>query len=115
VSKEDRGAAAEHVLRPGEALRARAGAGNAGGTRGGSGDGGATWRGRERPARCREGGGQGAGGHVARLRAARGRPVHSTWPARAAGVGRRENREPRAGGRRRGICLQFPKSAGTPL
>jgi hypothetical protein len=35
VSKEDRGAAVEHVLRPGGALRARAGAGNDGGIRGG--------------------------------------------------------------------------------
>jgi hypothetical protein len=55
------------------------------------------------------------GRHVARGKAARGRPVSGTWPARAAGVERRENREPRAGGRRRGICLQFPKRAGTPL
>jgi hypothetical protein len=37
VSKEDHRAAAEHVLRLGEAQRARAGAGDAGGTRGGSG------------------------------------------------------------------------------
>jgi hypothetical protein len=50
VSKEDRGAAAENVLRPGEALHMLVGAGNAGGTRGGSGGGGAMWRGRERPA-----------------------------------------------------------------
>jgi hypothetical protein len=37
-----------------------------------SGGGGATWRSRERPALGREGGGRVAGGHVARLRAARG-------------------------------------------
>jgi hypothetical protein len=92
VSKEDHGAAAEHVLRPGEALHVRAGAVNAGGMRGVSGGGSATCGGRSRPARGREGGGQGTGGHVARLRAARGRPVHGTWPARAAVVGRRENR-----------------------
>jgi hypothetical protein len=81
VSKEDRGAAAEHVLRLGEALHARAGAGNAGG----SGGSGASWRGREGPTRGLEGGGQGVGGHVAWLRAVRGRPVRGTWPARAAG------------------------------
>jgi hypothetical protein len=44
------------------------------------------------------------GRHMERGKAARGRPVRGTWPARAAAVGRRENREPRAGGRRRGIC-----------
>jgi hypothetical protein len=111
VSKEDCGAAVEHVLRPGEALHVRAGAG-AGGTRGGSGGGGAMWRGRERPARGREGGGKGAGGHVAQLRAARGRPVRGTWLARAAGVGRRETEEEGTRDRRRGICLQFPESVG---
>jgi hypothetical protein len=92
VSKEDRGAGAEHVLRPGGALRTRAGAGNAGGTRGGSGGGGTTWRGRERPARGREGDGQGTGGHVAWLRVARARPVRGTWPARAAGGRAQRNR-----------------------
>jgi hypothetical protein len=99
VSKEDRGAAAEHVLRPGEALHARAGAGDTGSRRSGSGGGGAMWRGRERPARGREGSGQGAGGHVARLRAMRGRPVRGTWPARAARVGRRETDEEGTRGR----------------
>jgi hypothetical protein len=42
VSKEDHKAAAEHVLRLGEAQHMRAGAGDAGGMRGGSGGGGAT-------------------------------------------------------------------------
>jgi hypothetical protein len=93
VSNEDRGAAAEHVLRPGEALHARAGAGNTGGTRGGSDGGGATWGGRSRPARGREGGGQGVGGHVARLRAAWGRPVRSTWPAKRRGRRKEETEE----------------------
>jgi hypothetical protein len=112
VSKEDRGAAAEHVLRPGEALRARAGVGNAGGTRGGLGSGGTTWRGRERLARGLEGGWQGAGGHVAWLRAARGRPVRGTWPARVAGC-RAERKQSRgAGGRRRGLSCNFPKVQG---
>jgi hypothetical protein len=81
VSKEDHRAAAEHVLRPGEAPHARARAGDVGGTRGGSGGGGATWRGGSRPARVREGGGQAVGGHVAQLRAPRGRRVRGTWPA----------------------------------
>jgi hypothetical protein len=112
VSKQDCGAAAEHGLRPGEALRARAGAGDTGGTRGGSGGGGATWRGRERPARGREGGGQGAGVHVARPRAARGRPVRGTWPARVAGVGCRETEEEGTRGRRRGSVCNFPKVQG---
>jgi hypothetical protein len=82
VSKEDHRAAAEHVLRSGEAQHAGARAGDAGGTRGGSSGGGATWRGRSRPARGREGGGQGVGGYVAQLRAARGRRVRGTWPAK---------------------------------
>jgi hypothetical protein len=92
VSKEDHGAAAEHVLRPGEALRVRAGAGYTGGTRGGSGGGGASWRGWERPVRGREDGGQGAEGHVARLRVARGWPVRGTWLTRAVGSGASRNR-----------------------
>jgi hypothetical protein len=99
VSKEDRTVTAEHVLRPIEVLRARAGAGDAGGMRGGSGGGGATWRGGNKPAR-----GQGAaarvlGWHVAQLSAARGRWVHGTWPARAAGAEQRRNRGAGAGGR----------------
>jgi hypothetical protein len=43
VSEEGRRATAEHALRLGGELRARAGAGDAGGTRGGTGSGGATW------------------------------------------------------------------------
>jgi hypothetical protein len=50
VSKKDRRATAEHVLRPREVLRMRAGAGDVGGMRGGSGSGGATWRGGNEPA-----------------------------------------------------------------
>jgi hypothetical protein len=57
VSKEDHRAAAEHVLRLGEAQHVRAGAGDAGGTRGGSGGSGAMWRGEERAS-----GGRGSGG-----------------------------------------------------
>jgi hypothetical protein len=53
VSKKGRGAAAEHALRPGEALRARAGAVNTGG--------GVTWRGAERASAGRGSGGADAG------------------------------------------------------
>jgi hypothetical protein len=42
-SKATRRATAEHALRPGGVLHARAGAGDADGTRGSSGGGGATW------------------------------------------------------------------------
>jgi hypothetical protein len=64
----------------------------AGGSRGGSGDGGATWRGRSRPARGREAAAQVLGRHVARGKAARGRRVRSTWPAKRRGRARAENR-----------------------
>jgi hypothetical protein len=53
----------------------RAGAGDAGGTRGG-----VMWRGEERASGGRGSGRQGVGGHVAQLRAARGRRVRGTWP-----------------------------------
>jgi hypothetical protein len=76
VSKEDHKAAAEHVLRLGEAQHMRAGAGDAGGMRGGSGGGGATWRGEERAS-----GGRGSGG--ADARAARGARKGSTEAAGA--------------------------------
>jgi hypothetical protein len=72
VSKEDRRATAEHVLRPREALRARAGASDAAGMRGGSGGGGATWRGRNKLARGRGAAARVLVCHVAQLRAARG-------------------------------------------
>jgi hypothetical protein len=57
----------------------------AGGRRGGSSGGSATWRGRSRPARAGEAVARALGRHVARLRAARGRPVRGIWPAMAAG------------------------------
>jgi hypothetical protein len=91
VSKEDHRAAAEHVLRPGEAQRARAGAGDAGGTRGGSSGGGATWRGEERASGGRGSGGGDAGAARGVRKAARRRRVHGTWPARAAGAAQRRN------------------------
>jgi hypothetical protein len=48
-----------------EAQRTRVGAGKRGGARGGSGDGGATWRGKDKAGRGREAVGAGDGGHVA--------------------------------------------------
>jgi hypothetical protein len=100
VSKEDRRAIAEHVLRPREALHMQAGAGDGGGMRGGSGGGGATWRGGNKPARGRGAAARVLGWHLAQLRAARGWWVHSTWPARAVGAAQRRNRGAVAGGRR---------------
>jgi hypothetical protein len=87
----------------------------AGGSRGVSGGRGATWRGEDRASARWEAAAQVLGWHVARGKAAWGRQVRGTWPARAAGVGRREIEEEGTQGRRRGICLQFPKNAGTPL
>jgi hypothetical protein len=85
VGKRGREEASVHVLKPRGVLHGRTGAGDAGGARGDSGGGGATWSGRGS-------GGQGVRGHVARLRVAPGRRVRGTWPARVAVVGRRENR-----------------------
>jgi hypothetical protein len=64
----------------------------AGGKHGGSGGGGTTWRGRSRPARAREAAAWVLGRHVARLRAARERPVRGTWPERAVGHPAQRNR-----------------------
>jgi hypothetical protein len=49
------------------------------------------------------------GWHVVRGKAARGRQVSDTWPARAAWVGRRETEEEGTRGRRRGIYCNFLK------
>jgi hypothetical protein len=49
---------------------------------------------------------------VARLRAARGRPVRGTWPARAAGRRAERKQSGEAGGRRRGFNCNFPKVQG---
>jgi hypothetical protein len=54
--------------------------------------GGGTWRGEERASARWEAAAQGLGRHVARGKAARGRWVCSTWPARAAGSGASRNR-----------------------
>jgi hypothetical protein len=99
ASKESRGATAKHVLRPGEMLHTRAGAVNAGGTRGGSGGGGATLRGEEEPARAGQAAARTQGRHGARGKAARGRRVRGTWPAKRRGWARAKTEEPRAGGR----------------
>jgi hypothetical protein len=53
--------------------------------RGGSGGGGATWRGGEKPPEARQAVGEGAGGHVARRGAARGQLGLGKRPAMAAG------------------------------
>jgi hypothetical protein len=105
VSKQDHRVVAEHNLRLGETLHARAGAVNAGGTRGSSGGGGATWG---KQGRASAGSGkwrQGRGGHVAWLIAALGRWVHGTWPAGVAAMRRAEKQRRRRGGRRRGTEL----------
>jgi hypothetical protein len=112
MSKEDRGVAAAHVLRLGEVLRARAGAGNAGGTCGGSGGGGATWRGEERASAGWEAATRTLGRHVARGKAVQGRQRRGTWPGMAAGH-RAEKTESRGlevdeGG---SVC-NFPKVRG---
>jgi hypothetical protein len=84
----------------------------AGGSRGGSGDGGAMWRGRSRPAQGREGGGQGVGGHVAQLRAARGQWVHGTWPAKRRWCVRQRNRGGGVEVDEGGSVCNFPKVQG---
>jgi hypothetical protein len=65
--------------------------------RGSSGGGGATWGGKSRPARGREGGGQGVGGHVAQLRARVGAAGAQHMAGEAAAVHRAEKQ------RRRGL------------
>jgi hypothetical protein len=77
---------------PEEGTVARPGAGELGGARGGSGDGGATWRGEERASARWEAAAHGLGRHVAQGKAAWGRWVRSTWPARAAGSDVSRNR-----------------------
>jgi hypothetical protein len=56
-----------------------------GGMCGGSGGGGATWRGGEKPAEAGQAVGAGAGGHVAWRGAARGQLVLGKWSTKAAG------------------------------
>jgi hypothetical protein len=92
--------------------RVQAGAGNAGGRRGSSGGGGATWgkqgRASVRPGRrwARR------GGHVARCSAARRRRGRCTWPTRAAAARRAENRGGRGKVDEGGLNCNFPETQG---
>jgi hypothetical protein len=113
VSNEGRGIAAEHALRSGEALRMRAGAGDTGGTCGGSGGGSATWRGQEQASVSRGSGGADAGAARGARKGGAGAVGERHMAGEAASV--RQAEKQRSGGRRRRIGLQFPKSAGTPL
>jgi hypothetical protein len=61
VSEQGREEASVCVLKPREVLHGRTGAGDAGGTRGGSGGGGVTWSGRGKPMQGRGSGGADAG------------------------------------------------------
>jgi hypothetical protein len=54
---------------------------------------------REEPAGAGKAAAQTLVRHVVRGKAAHGRRVHSTWPARAAGAAQRRNRGAGAGGR----------------
>jgi hypothetical protein len=78
----------------------RAGAGKPAACVARSGGSGATWRGEERANRGREAVGAGAGGHVARSRAARGQLGLGKRPVRAAGSAQRRTERGGAGGRR---------------
>jgi hypothetical protein len=93
-------------------LRKRAGAGDAGGMRGGPGGGGATWETQKKPTRGREAAGPVLGRHVAQPRAARRWRGCCTWPVRAAEAAQRGNRGAGAGGGRRGLVCDFPKVQG---
>jgi hypothetical protein len=94
MGKQDNRATAERVLRPGEALRARAGDGDAGGTRGGPGGGGATWEKQGRPARGREGGGQGGEGTwLGAVRRGGGEGAAHGQPERRRCIGQRTEEE----------------------
>jgi hypothetical protein len=111
VSKQDHRVVAQHNLRLGETQHARAGAVNAGGTRGSSGGGCATW-GKQGRASARSGRRwQGRGGHVAWLRAALGRgcTAHGRQEQRRC-VGQRN----RGGGEvdEGGLSCNFPKVQG---
>jgi hypothetical protein len=87
----------------------------AGGSCGGSGDGGPTWRGHEQASASRGSGGTDAG--AARGARKGGAGAVGAWhmAGEAATVCRAEKQRRRSGGRRRKIGLQFPESAGTTL
>jgi hypothetical protein len=116
VSREDHRVVAEQDLRSGGALRVRAGAGDAGGTRGSTGGGGgATWKERGRPVQAWGRRRRGRGRHVDGRRAALRRRGWRTWLAGAAAAARAEKQRRRGRGRRRGTGLQFPEKTGIPL
>jgi hypothetical protein len=113
-SKASRRATAEHALRPGGALRMRAGAGDAGSTRGGMGSGGATWKKQEWPVRGWEGGGEAEEGTWtgAERRWGGGGAAHGR---QSGGGARAEKQRRERGGRRRRTHLQISERIGTPL
>jgi hypothetical protein len=92
VSKEGCGAVAEHVLRLGEALRVRAGVVNAGVTRGSSGGGRATWRGKERASAGRGSGGADAGAARGARKGGTGAAGARHMAGGAEGLGASKNR-----------------------
>jgi hypothetical protein len=102
VSRDDHRVATEEDLRSGGALRARAGAGDTGGTRGSTGGGGTTWKERGQPAR-------GRGRHVDGRRAALGQ---RTWLARAAAARGRETEEIEGEVDEGGLDCKFQKEQG---
>jgi hypothetical protein len=86
--------------------------GHAGGMRGGSGSGGATWSGREGSSTGWGAAARVLGRHVAPRRATRGRLVLGTWPVKAAGSGREENRGGGLEVDEGGLSCKFPKLQG---
>jgi hypothetical protein len=93
VSKEGRRATAEHALRPGGVLHVRAGAGDAGSMRGGTGSGGATWGEQKRASAGLGRRRRGRGEHVDWCRAALGRRGRCTWPTEQRQRAGRETEE----------------------
>jgi hypothetical protein len=107
-----------HTRGPEEGVVAREQELAAGGSHGGSGDGGATWREQERPARAGEAAARAPGQHVARFRAARAAGArHMAGEAVAERRAERNRAEQRKGGLKvdEGTDLLFSKSAGAPL
>jgi hypothetical protein len=95
----------QHVLRPGEALRARAGAGNGGGMRGSRQELWWPWHARRRTARKGSRPGEGEGRRVESARAGGGaeEELERRWAAlTAGGRGEAEEQSRGARGRRRG-------------
>jgi hypothetical protein len=84
----------------------------AGGMRGGSGGDGATWKSEGRASAGWGAAAQVLGRHMARGKAARGQQVLGTWPARAAGSGREENRGGGLEVDEGGLNCKFPKVQG---